>query len=97
MSVLSDDEDFSEFRSRVSDLIKDCVFIVGSSAVFIHMHQQLKATSQWEQIEAALFIMQVTIYFVKNNVGVYIFFTRSPAKLVGGKKIYNIILIYFLF
>ena len=78
MSVLSDDEDFSEFRSRVSDLIKDCVFIVGSSAVFIHMHQQLKATSQWEQIEAALFIMQVTIYFVKNNVEVYIFFTRSP-------------------
>ena len=67
MSVLSDDEDFSEFRSRVSDLIKDCVFIVGSSAVFIHMHQQLKATSQWEQIEAALFIMQVTIYFVKNK------------------------------
>ena len=61
MSVLSDDEDFSEFRSRVSDLIKDCVFIVGSSAVFIHMHQQLKATSQWEQIEAALFIMQVAI------------------------------------
>ena len=77
MSVLSDDEDFSEFRSRVSDLIKDCVFIVGSSAVFIHMHQQLKATSQWEQIEAALFIMQVTIYFVKNNVEVYIFFTRA--------------------
>ncbi len=68
MSVLSDDEDFSEFRSRVSDLIKDCVFIVGSSAVFIHMHQQLKATSQWEQIEAALFIMQVTImcyFFLK--------------------------------
>jgi len=58
VSVLSDDEDFSEFRSRVSDLIKDCVFIVGSSAVFIHMHQQLKATNQWEQIEAALFVMQ---------------------------------------
>ena len=48
----------------MSDLIKDCVFIVGSSAVFIHMHQQLKATNQWEQIEAALFVMQVRMTFL---------------------------------
>eukprot|EP00088_Acartia_fossae_P042626 TRINITY_DN4480_c0_g1_i2.p1 TRINITY_DN4480_c0_g1~~TRINITY_DN4480_c0_g1_i2.p1 ORF type:complete len:953 (-),score=229.01 TRINITY_DN4480_c0_g1_i2:485-3304(-) len=58
VGVLSEDEDFAEFRSRVSDLIKDCVFIVGSSAVFGHMYTQLKATSQWEQTEATLFVMQ---------------------------------------
>ena len=63
VGVLSDDEDFAEFRCRVSDLIKDCVFIVGSSGVFAHMHTQMKGTTQWEQLEAALFVMQVCKFF----------------------------------
>ena len=50
-------EDFTEFRNRVSELIKDCVFIVGSSNVFRQMYAQLQATNQWEQLEAALFVM----------------------------------------
>ena len=50
-------EDFTEFRVRVSELIKDCVFIVGSSNVFRQMYQQLQSTNQWEQLEAALYVM----------------------------------------
>lgn len=50
-------EDFTEFRNRVSELIKDCVFIVGSSNVFRQMYAQLGTTNQWEQLEAALFVM----------------------------------------
>ena len=50
-------EDFTEFRLRVSELIKDCVFIVGSSHVFRAMFAQLQATAAWEQLEAALYVM----------------------------------------
>ena len=50
-------DDFTEFRIRVSELIKDCVFIVGSSNVFRQMYQQLQSTNQWEQLEAALYVM----------------------------------------
>ena len=50
-------EDFTEFRSRVSELIKNCVFIVGRSNVFNVFNAQLQATNQWEQLEAALFVM----------------------------------------
>ena len=50
-------EDFTEFRLRVSELIKDCVFIVGSSHVFRAMVAQLQATAAWEQLEAALYVM----------------------------------------
>ena len=50
-------DDFTDFRDRVSELIKDCVFIVGSSNVFRQMYQQLQTTNQWEQLEAALYVM----------------------------------------
>ena len=69
--ILEDGEDFSEFRSRVVELIKDVVFIVGSANVFSHMFAFLRSTSAglgspsndnpsglgWEVGEAALFIM----------------------------------------
>ena len=41
----------------MSELIKDCVFIVGSSNVFRAMYAQLQSSGQWEQIEAALYVM----------------------------------------
>ena len=41
----------------MGELIKDCVFIVGSSNVFRQMYGQLQSTSQWEQLEAALYVM----------------------------------------
>ena len=70
--VLEEGEDFSEFRSRVVELIKDVVFIVGSANVFSHMFAFLRSTSTglggdsvgnqpgglgWEVGEAALFVM----------------------------------------
>ncbi|CAB3235324.1 unnamed protein product [Arctia plantaginis] len=51
-------EEFYEFRSKVMGLIKDVVFIVGSSSVFRQMFATLQADISWEQTEAALFIMQ---------------------------------------
>ncbi|CAG9579102.1 unnamed protein product [Danaus chrysippus] len=51
-------DEFYEFRVKVMELIKDVVFIVGSSSVFRKMFGVLQADLPWEQTEAALFIMQ---------------------------------------
>ncbi|KAK0075611.1 hypothetical protein PV325_006643 [Microctonus aethiopoides] len=62
-------EEFVPFRSRVSELIKDVVFIVGSSHCFRQMFSTLTGeqttldgqsirSPTWDSIEAALFIMQ---------------------------------------
>ena len=58
--LLEEGEDFTEFRNRVLELIKDVVFIVGSANVFKHMFAFLNTCHQsnaWESSEAALFIM----------------------------------------
>lgn len=54
---------FAEFRTLVSDLIKDVVFIVGSSHFFQQMFANLTVGAEgrpltWDSIEAALFVMQ---------------------------------------
>ncbi|XP_018314649.1 transportin-3 [Mycetomoellerius zeteki] len=61
-------EEFADFRNRVSDLIKDVVFVVGSSNCFQQMFSSLTGgpgpqgqpvhTPTWDSTEAALFIMQ---------------------------------------
>lgn len=51
-------DEFYEFRMKVMGLIKDVVFIVGSSSVFRQMFAALHSDISWEQTEAALFIMQ---------------------------------------
>ncbi|XP_014470428.1 PREDICTED: transportin-3 [Dinoponera quadriceps] len=61
-------EEFADFRFRVADLIKDVVFIVGSSHCFRQMFASLTGgpgpqgqpvhTPTWDSTEAALFIMQ---------------------------------------
>lgn len=61
-------EEFADFRGRVSDLIKDVVFVVGSSHCFRQMFSSLTGgpgpqgqpvhTPTWDSTEAALFIMQ---------------------------------------
>jgi transportin-3 len=57
--LLEDGEDFSDFRVKVSELIKDVVFIVGSSHCFRQMFLQLQEPSiTWDGSEASLFIMQ---------------------------------------
>ncbi|XP_025097718.1 transportin-3-like isoform X1 [Pomacea canaliculata] len=52
--------DFGEFRVRVSELIKDVVFIAGSSSCFAQMFENIKTSSpkaSWETSEASLFVM----------------------------------------
>lgn len=57
--LLSDSDDFKDFRLKVSNLIKDIVFIVGSSNCFKHMFYNLQNPSTtWEVLEASLFVMQ---------------------------------------
>ncbi|XP_077276129.1 transportin 3 isoform X2 [Temnothorax americanus] len=61
-------EEFADFRNRVSDLIKDVVFVVGSSHCFRQMFSSLTGgpgpqgqsihAPTWDSSEAALFIMQ---------------------------------------
>ena len=61
-------EEFADFRARVSELIKDVVFVVGSSYCFRQMFSALiggpgpqgqpTPTPTWDSTEAALFIMQ---------------------------------------
>lgn len=53
-----EDDDFHDFRMNVMELIKDVVFIVGSSSVFKQMFAALHQDLGWEQTEAALFVMQ---------------------------------------
>ncbi|KAJ9580259.1 hypothetical protein L9F63_004072 [Diploptera punctata] len=57
--LLEDGDDFADFRLKVSELIKDVVFIVGSSNCFRQMFMSLHGTGvTWDSTEAALFIMQ---------------------------------------
>ncbi|WAR09032.1 TNPO3-like protein [Mya arenaria] len=59
--TLDTSDDFFDFRMRVSELIKDVIFIVGSSTCFTHMFQNLKnqtSETTWDVSEASLFIMQ---------------------------------------
>ncbi|GLH15985.1 Transportin-3 [Gryllus bimaculatus] len=57
--LLEDGEDFADFRVKVSELIKDVVFIVGSSNCFRQMFLSLQQTNvTWHSSEAALFVMQ---------------------------------------
>ena len=57
---MEDGDDFAGFRLRVSELVKDVVFIVGSASVFKHCFLCIHGQSQmaWESTEASLFIMQ---------------------------------------
>ncbi|XP_014219143.1 transportin-3 isoform X1 [Copidosoma floridanum] len=62
LGLLEEGEGFAEFRRAVDELIRDVVFIVGSSHCFRQMFNTLTAGAQgepaWEVTEAALFIMK---------------------------------------
>lgn len=60
---------FQDFRKKVADLIKDVVFIVGSSNVFKSMFISLQdSTVTWERSEAALFTMQTVARNILTSV-----------------------------
>lgn len=57
--ILEDGDDFKDFRLKVSDLIKDVVFVVGSSSCFRQMFINLQTPGvTWDISESALFVMQ---------------------------------------
>lgn len=57
--LLEDGDDFKDFRLKVSDLIKDVIFIVGSNNCFRQMFLNLQRPDvSWDTSEAALFVMQ---------------------------------------
>ncbi|KAJ1519674.1 hypothetical protein ONE63_004939 [Megalurothrips usitatus] len=57
--LLEEGDDFLDFRIKVSELIKDVVFIVGSSNCFRQMFLNLQVPGvTWDASEAALFVMQ---------------------------------------
>ncbi|XP_062850718.1 transportin-3 isoform X1 [Trichomycterus rosablanca] len=56
--IPEDTDDFGEFRLRVSDLVKDVIFLVGSMECFFQLYSTLKdGNPPWEVTEAVLFIM----------------------------------------
>lgn len=57
--LLEEGDDFKDFRLKVSDLIKDVIFIIGSNNCFRQMFMNLQAPEvSWDTSEAALFVMQ---------------------------------------
>ena len=56
--LLDDQDDFRDFRSKVSELVFDIVYIVGLNNCFQKMFGNLQTQTQvWEDMEATLFIM----------------------------------------
>ncbi|XP_051911011.1 transportin-3 isoform X2 [Hippocampus zosterae] len=56
--VPEETDDFGEFRMRVSDLVKDVIFLVGSMECFSQLYSTLKdGNPPWAVTEAVLFIM----------------------------------------
>ncbi|XP_019753175.1 transportin-3 isoform X3 [Hippocampus comes] len=56
--VPEETDDFGEFRMRVSDLVKDVIFLVGSMECFSQLYSTLKdGNPPWVVTEAVLFIM----------------------------------------
>lgn len=57
--LLEEEDSFQEFRFKAAELIKDVIFIVGSSACFKHMFLVIQSPNvTWESTEAALYIME---------------------------------------
>lgn len=56
---MDDADEFKDFREKVSELIKDVVFIVASDSCFKQMFLNTQTPGvTWDQTEAALFVMQ---------------------------------------
>lgn len=68
--IPDDCDEFGEFRLRVADLIKDCVFIVGSGNCFSQMYNSIVQQGDavpWESTEAVLFVMSTVARNVPPN------------------------------
>jgi len=57
---LDKSDDFSDFRIRAAELVREVVYLVGSTACFIHLFSLLsnnEAMATWDVTEATLFVM----------------------------------------
>ena len=60
-ALLDKSDDFCDFRNRAADLACDMVYIVGSTACFVHLFSLLsnnEAMATWDVTEATLFVMK---------------------------------------
>ncbi|VDM94956.1 unnamed protein product [Thelazia callipaeda] len=64
--IPDDSDDFAEFRSHVSDTLKDVVFVVGTDRCIQSMLSILQSVSagSWDESEAALYIISVIVHNV---------------------------------
>ncbi|KAM3719234.1 Transportin-3 [Dirofilaria immitis] len=64
--IPDENDDFVEFRSQVSDTLKDVVFIVGTDRCIQSMFSILQSVSSgsWDESEAALYIISVIVHNV---------------------------------
>lgn len=66
--ILEDGDEFKDFRIKVSELIRDVAFIVGSTSCFRQMFLNLQNPGvTWDQTEAALYIMRAVGKYVLSS------------------------------
>ncbi|VDM45488.1 unnamed protein product [Toxocara canis] len=64
--IPDENDDFAEFRMKVSDTIKDVVFIVGTDHCIKNMMSVLRSVADgtWDETEAALYVISVIVHNV---------------------------------
>ncbi|KAJ8032102.1 Transportin-3 [Holothuria leucospilota] len=67
-------DDFGDFRARVTELIKDVIFIMGSTTCFREIFQNItnQQSPAWEVTEASLFVMAAVAKNVLPDEGVVV-------------------------
>ena len=93
VSIPNPSDDFSEFRERVVELVKDCVFMLGSDTLFSQLCQtiiQEHGKVKWQEIEAKIFIMAAVagnVRATKNSEAVTTFFNLMFNKPEGSTHV----------
>ncbi|KHJ47801.1 hypothetical protein D918_01959 [Trichuris suis] len=59
--VPPDMADFEEFRAKVSEIIKDVVFIIGSNKLLEQALKLMQGKDGWENVECAMFLMSCVV------------------------------------
>ncbi|VDK43028.1 unnamed protein product [Anisakis simplex] len=72
--IPGENDDFAEFRLKVSDTIKDVVFIIGTdhcikSLLLLQMMAVLQSVSDgtWDEMEAALYVISIVVHNVLSS------------------------------
>uniref|UniRef100_F1KRX1 Transportin-3 n=1 Tax=Ascaris suum TaxID=6253 RepID=F1KRX1_ASCSU len=64
--IPDENDDFAEFRMKVSDTIKDVVFIIGTDHCIKNMMSVLQSVADgtWDEMEAALYVISTVVHNV---------------------------------